>query len=270
MINQPKMIGGLSTILILATIGLCFLTSTHSAGWQVEPLWRETFTDIFGPFPNESQPMSSRELLKSLLFLNRTAGELVTIDQSDKQTVEFWHERVFGFAITAGWLTDETNDALGHCKLKYLKDTRERYEQQNIANNSNFEHLYVASRKHLIEFCENYYLALIHESTSKLSRQVMDFLGTYSEYKVASSTKEAAKALARPIMKLIDASPKATGARIVEAWQRGPCSNLLSDLRRPRMEPFGHFIAMCKFDLDNPPSQCSGLVKQWVEVVYMC
>lgn len=226
---------------------------------QMLALWKETFDKIFGSVTSDSSLMSDRQLLRAMVFLHTSADDLDAVDEEDKDNIEFWYRKAFGF-----FAPDSNVDYL--CRVDYVQEVFERYEQQNVHKNHNFEQLYMTFRKNIIEFCDNHFSDLPAKLESLIPQEKLESLvNSYREGKKIRSA-----AFSASVLETVGIIHGITSADLIDAWKNGPCGLILSTLQDLGMRRYANFVDLGLEGEREYLAWCSKPVRFWVTVVGMC
>lgn len=225
--------------------------------------WKPTFERIFGPNPGNTSILSDAQLMSSMMYLHETAKDVEDlIAKSDREKVEFWFGKVFGLTIVNG----DTQD----CNAAYVQRTSELFQRQNTGDNPNFQKIYIAFLKNIVQYCEGHFAGLISGLASEVSQnKLLDVLKSYSESKRECSAQELARRLTKPLLQ-DDVSSMGSGLDRVKTAIENPCGIILSTLKHPDSKPYSDFVDMCLFGARDILLHCSEPIQSWVSVVDMC
>lgn len=247
--------------LILVAALVCPILAA-SNGREAVDSWNQTYILIFGPNREGSYLLSEQQLMHSMMYLHNAAIGLDSINDNDRNKVEFWYDKVYRF--------DPADNSVENCNTMYLQNIADVYEQHNLGNNPNLQQIYITFRKNIMRFCETQYSSMLTEFASRAPKdKLVNLLDIYSKGKVTPNV-DLINVLIGPVLKLIGASSRASSAEVLSAWTEGPCGKIVSTVKRPDMKPYFDFIEMCKYDSRDLRWHCSKALKDWIDVVEMC
>lgn len=255
---------GTLTRLILYCISFSIIA--QSVRLEDVAVWKHTFNQIFGSNA-DTRPdvMLGTELMRAMSFLHAAGTNLDSISQHDKEQVDFWFDKLFGFTAL--------HDNIEDCNKEYLQKIFDRYSGENTESNPNFEQIYLTVQRNIVEFCARHFsdlpsLFMINET---MEYKLVNLWESYNKIDGAyRDESNLARLLKNSVLQLIDVDRKANGTMIRAAWTYGPCQVILSTLKQPGKKKYSDFIDMYLFDPESLLSQCSGSTRQWINFVDMC
>lgn len=245
--------------LIVITLSLCCLSlpaPIQSDEWENSALWTTTFNDIFGPDREGLLLMSGRQIMRSIDFLARDDIS-DSIDDDRRNVAEYWHARLSSFYPS-------------NCNVEYLREVSEEYERQNTGSNPNFEKLHLTFRKNLIEYCSSTLSNLPSIVTADHQSRLTTLWYIYSVKSSVNNASALVNALTKPVLQLIETSPKSSGQDVMTAWNNAPCAILLSTLQRPEAKLYSDFVQMCQSESRSLIEYYPEPIRQWVDIIDMC
>lgn len=220
--------------------------------------WKASFNRIFG----EGSSLTEPQLMQSMVSLHSSAEKFDTLDENDKQKVEFWFRELFG---------SETDDDAANCNAEYMATLSEIYAQQSSKDSFNLEKLYNLSRARIIDYCQDYFSDLPDRLALLVPEaKMVDLMDAYTERTAAHSGLDLFKSLVKPVRDSIRTRKLSSASEFMNKWSEGSCSVLCSALQRPDMTQYLHFVEMCLYEPENVSSISSDTIRQWIYIISMC
>lgn len=248
---------GLYTSMILALVALRCSVMAASSDAKDGASWVTTYRDIFGP-SEQSDPMTPKQLMDAMNFLHDAIIDLSAIDEQQKAQVDFWYDIIYGpIQIDSD-----------HCRTEYMDTVTERYLQENVEVNVNFQKLYSIFRKKTIELCNTFFVDMPGKMASIVPREVaMNLLQIDSQ----AYSHDLAEVLRTAVLRSSEFyhSDVNSDEEIFDNWQQQPCEMLMSELEKPEMAKYVNFIDMM-IESNDLIQLSPGPIRLWINVVEKC
>lgn len=250
----------LRSLLIMCTLcSIPILVGSHDQ--QINHLWQKVYTEIFG-YMDVPTLMSDRQLLWSMMFLHDNAKSLASksVGADQIERVEFWYDAI-------------VDDDVNHCNPNHLIKMRAHFDKHNDKKNPNFQEVFKTSRKNTMELCCDTFKDLPAKISEKNVPEsgLKALLVTFIKLLDTEPEENIIRKLQEPVMKLLKIKgKKVTGQKLIEAWNRGPCSTIFNLLEESNMKSYSDFVDMSLIGSIRALDFCSKSTKEWLLVIDMC
>lgn len=221
--------------------------------------WLTIYNDIFGPSEDNSSPMTTRELMDAMNYLYTAAVKLELIDKDKRETVDLWYDLIYG--------PNEMDP--DNCTLAYLKDMAEKYMQQNVGINVNFNRLYQQFRKKLIIFCNSHFRDLPDMLTSIVPVSVAENLLAIDPQAYSRDSGDVLRTAILNSGEYYLREEDPGEEELLNNWKSQPCELLIAKLEQPEMEKYVNLIDLLTETRDLE-DLCARSILFWVKVVERC
>lgn len=241
---------------ILIAVCLCLPILVQSERPRNAEQWRALYNDIFGPVRDDLPLMSGRQITRALDALSQPNLFFYEINENHRNRTQFWFSKIM-------------DNAPEDCSVRFLRNLSDVHERQNTEHNPNFMKLHSVCKKTVIEFCNGLFSDL--PSIMASAANETELMRIQDIPTVTHHSETSARGLSKPVLRLIDASPRANSTEIMDAWKAGPCRRILDFLQEPELDlGYSDFVDMCLTNKNETLKYCSEPIQQWVNIVEKC